>query len=164
MKLEITNKIIENQTYAALAADIERLESDRIFCRHGIEHLLSVARIALIMCRERKLEISPDLIYSTALLHDIGRAAQYKNGSDRTDHAEEGAKAAREILREVGADGDFAETVCRCILAHRTSGEQRTEFERIFCAADKMSRSCFCCQAREECNWRQEKMNLKIKI
>lgn len=164
MQLTIANKIIKNKKYIEILKDIETLEKDRIFCGHNMEHFLDVARITLILCNERSLDISPDFIYTTALLHDIGRAQQYRNA---VPHDIAGEKIAREILNEVGADEAFTDAVCKYILSHSTNKVTQsatTEFEKIFCIADKKSRNCFCCKAQAECNWPDEKRNMNIEF
>lgn len=164
MILTITNKIIKNQKYIKILKDIEALEKGRIFCGHNMEHFLDVARITLILCKEQNLDVSPDFIYSTALLHDIGRAQQYRND---VSHDTAGEKIAREILQEVGASESFTDAVCSCILHHSTNKVTQggiSAFEKIFRAADKKSRNCFCCKAQKECNWQYEKRNMNIEF
>ena len=43
---------------------IEQLEQQRIFCRHGLEHLLDVARIAWILTMEDQLPLDKEIVYS----------------------------------------------------------------------------------------------------
>ena len=57
---------------------LEEAERDRKFCRHQMDHLLDVARIAYIQNLERKLGFSKEMIYAAALLHDIGKVRQYE--------------------------------------------------------------------------------------
>ena len=42
-----------------------------------MSHLMDVARIAYITCLEQNLGIEKDVIYGAAILHDIGKYAQY---------------------------------------------------------------------------------------
>ena len=67
--------------YQSSLRRLNDLERGRIFCRHGMEHLLDTARIAYIKSLERALPLSRDLIYAAALLHDIGKWEQYENGT-----------------------------------------------------------------------------------
>jgi len=58
-----------------------------------------VARISYLMILEKRLPVSKDIIYATALLHDLGRADQYEKG---ISHEEAGAILAEEILTDCG--------------------------------------------------------------
>ena len=51
----------------------------------------------------------------------------------------------------------------RLIREHRTAG-QAEDLAGLFYRADKLSRSCFSCPAREKCDWPEEKKNLEIRI
>ena len=77
---------------------IQELEKDRIFCRHTPEHFLDVARLMYIYSLENKLNLSREIIYATALLHDIGRAQQYLSG---ISHDIAGAEIAGKILTDL---------------------------------------------------------------
>ena len=59
---------------------LEEAEQKREFCRHQMPHLLDVARIAYILNLERQLGIEKEVIYTAALLHDIGKFGQYRDG------------------------------------------------------------------------------------
>ena len=71
----------------------------RVFCLHGIEHSLDVARIGYIKNLEQGLSFRQDVIYAMALLHDIGRCEEYASGKS---HHEAGAELARPILLACG--------------------------------------------------------------
>ena len=60
--LPLANSIMQNSLFLTEMEAIRRYEAERIFCRHDMQHLLSVARITLIMCRENGIEASRDLI------------------------------------------------------------------------------------------------------
>ena len=51
-ELPRVNEILSDARYMQLVQEIEELEKDRIFCRHGFEHFLNVARIACILNQE----------------------------------------------------------------------------------------------------------------
>ena len=72
------NKILHHPKYKSLLEELNELEKDREFCNHTLEHFLDVARIAYITVLEEELNYSKDVIYSIALLNDIGRVIQYK--------------------------------------------------------------------------------------
>lgn len=78
---------------------MDRLEADRRFCRHGMQHLIDTARLAYLFALESSADLPKDVIYAAALLHDIGRAEQYRNG---TPHDVAGCAAAEPILAECG--------------------------------------------------------------
>ena len=161
MKLELANQIINNPHYARLTGALDDIEKDRIFCRHDMEHFLNVARIAVILCNERGIEADADVIYSAALLHDIGRIAEYTSG---TPHDEAGISIAGEILAQTECSEAKKAEILRLVASHRKADAHRSELETVFYLADKKSRSCFCCAAREQCNWPEYKRNYKIGV
>ena len=85
------NRIVRNEEFNRLLDEIEALEADRIYCRHGLEHLLDVARISYIQVLEDGLDYNKNILYAAALLHDIGRAAEYRGAGS---HGEAGALIA----------------------------------------------------------------------
>ena len=161
MKLEIANKILRNERYSQLVKKLEELEKDRIFCGHDMEHFMSVARITVMLCAEKHIEADNDLIYSAALLHDLGRIEEYTSG---IPHDKAGAETAAEILDEIGCPEDKKNVIIKQILSHRSSDSERITLESVFCTADKMSRLCFCCKVQDKCNWPKHKRNNMIGI
>ena len=137
---------------------IQELEKDRIFCRHTPEHFLDVARLMYIYSLENKLNLSREIIYATALLHDIGRARQYEKG---ISHDEAGAQLAEQILTELGFTEQEKKAVVSAICGHR-KGTAQTPLGELIYTADKRSRNCFLCEAEPECYWSPEKKNMKI--
>ena len=80
--MENSNIIFNLDFIQDLLKDLKTLEDDRIYCRHNLTHFLDVARICYILCLENNIYISKDVIYSAlTLLHDLGRAYEYKNGT-----------------------------------------------------------------------------------
>lgn len=168
-------------------ARIDELEHDRAWCRHGLSHLLDVARIAWIDCveaapRDPAASLSRELVYAAALLHDIGRAEQYETG---TPHDEAGERIAIEILGTVEPDARFdageRSAIAFAVRGHRRKadgdagavampGRRRPDGEdpcaealqRVIARADKASRACFACPARATCNWPDAKKNLTV--
>lgn len=161
MKLEFANKILKNELYQSELKRLSVLEKDRKFCRHDTEHFLTMARITMIMCCERGVAADPDTVYSAALLHDIGRAVEYSEG---VPHDIAGKEIAERILAETGCSDDMRADIVRLVASHRHRGSSDDSLESIFYVADKRSRACFDCPAREECNWPPEKMNLEIEV
>lgn len=159
MKLEIANKILKNKRYSLLVKQLEELEKDRIFCGHDMEHFMSVARITVILCAEKHINADNDVIYSSALLHDLGRIEEYTKG---IPHDIAGAETAAEILDEVGCPEDKKTLIIKQIISHRCCEGEENTLESVFCTADKMSRLCFCCKAQDKCNWSEHKRNNDI--
>ena len=85
----------EHPVFQRELARLEELEHDRPFCRHGMQHLLDTARIMWILNLEQGLGFSREVLYATALLHDVGKAEQYAGGEP---HEVAGERLAREIL------------------------------------------------------------------
>lgn len=158
MQKERYNRIIEHPVFKEIIKELEDLEQDRIFCGHGLEHLLAVARIGYIDILENHWEIPKDVMYGAALLHDIGRAAQYKG---RGDHHETGASLAGEVLRDCDYEENEIADICRAIAEH---GDGRGEelLSQILYRADKKSRNCFLCNASKLCDWDENKKNRGI--
>lgn len=161
MKLELTNKILRNDAYKKHLEQLRVLESGRKFCKHDMEHFVSVARITLVLCGEKGVSVEPDIVYAAALLHDIGRTEQYTNG---TPHDIASVHLAREILEEVGCADDMQSKILSLIGSHRSKYNAENSLESIFYIADKRSRLCFCCDAQDECNWYIDKRNMEIKV
>jgi len=161
-------------------ADFERT---RIFCRHDWQHLLDVARIMQVLCMRASLPVPDDLIYAAALLHDIGRASQYADG---TPHDIAGMQIAGPILSDCGFTPVERDLILYAIGRHRShaalpaGGKHslesknlesndpgkggytetiKTRFAQIMYAADKKSRPCYACNARKDCNWPEERKN-----
>ena len=121
----------EHPLYQQNLKDLTRLEADRVFCRHTPEHFLDVARLAYIFALERKLNCSRELIYCTALLHDIGRAEQYTTG---TPHDEAGARIAETILSDLDFSSEEKESILSAIEEHRSSGKETSILSQLICA------------------------------
>ena len=74
------NQLIRLTKYRRITAEIVRLEQERIFCGHDMEHFLAVARLAWIYNLEEGLGLHREIVYTAAFLHDIGRYLQYTQG------------------------------------------------------------------------------------
>lgn len=151
-------RIMGHPLFREELAELERLEAERIFCRHGLEHLLSVARLASLWNAEEGLGFSKEVIYAAALLHDIGRGAQYRDG---TPHEVAGAELAGRILPECGFSREECALIVNAIGSHRSRG-QAEGFAALLYRADKKCRPCYWCPAAAECNWPEEKRNFIV--
>lgn len=154
------NRIINNKSFVAILEELRYLEADRIFCRHGLGHLLDVCRIAYILNLENDYGYDKDVIYAAGLLHDIGRVRQYRYGED---HHTAGLADAGIILDECGYSDDEKTLIISAISAHKSLPADNESMEGIFAGllyeADKKSRNCFMCKAYMECNWSEDKKN-----
>ena len=153
-------KILKHPVYTACLKQIKELEKDRIFCGHDLAHFLDVARVAALLNAEEGLDVSKELIYAAALLHDIGRHEQYLNG---TAHNEASAAIATGILEDCGFTEEEKTAVLGAITEHRMAKEKRTALADIIYRADKLSRPCFNCRAEAECNWSRDKKNMTLR-
>ena len=153
------NAIWHHPLYQQNLKELIRLESDRIFCRHTPEHFLDVARLAYIFALERGIVCSRELIYCTALLHDIGRARQYTDG---IPHDEAGVQIAEEILSDLNFSSEEKTQILTAIGEHRSSNEHVPVLSQLLYEADKKSRMCFVCPAEKECYWDLSKKNMTI--
>lgn len=155
-------RIWEHPLFQESLAAIEELERERIFCGHDWGHLLDVARLAYIENLETGTGVSKCLIYAAALLHDIGRHLQYREG---IPHQEASAEIAAEILPSCGFDRRETEEILQAILSHRDKNYQEADgLPGLIYRADKNSRCCFACPAEPECDWSPEKKNLAITV
>lgn len=158
--MERVNKILQHPTYKACLWQIYELEAERIFCGHDMAHFLDVARLAYIFNIEEKLQIEKERIYAAALLHDIGRHIQYREG---IPHQEAGLPLAEEILKDCGFTEEEQADILEAIARHRdVTVKAEPTLAGIIYRGDKASRHCFGCMAEEACNWSDEKKNLKI--
>lgn len=99
---------------------IEDAEQTREFCKHGMTHLLDVARIAWIFNLERGLGFDREVVYAAALLHDLGRSEQYATGED---HDVAGARIAADILDSL-PDGLRFDVDERAVILAAVSGHR----------------------------------------
>lgn len=149
------NKIIHHPVFVNQMDRLTNLESERIFCRHDLQHLLDVARLMWIDVLEHQILLDREVVYATALLHDIGRVNQIEQG---IPHDQASAELAARILPEAGFTPVEAGTIIRAIRAHRTN-ESADTLSQVLYRADKFSRTCWCCGARNQCKWADEKKN-----
>lgn len=134
-------------------------EVGRIFCRHDMQHFLDVARLAYTFSLERKYYVPKEVIYVAALLHDIGKWRQY---TAKIPHEKASAEIAEEIMKDAGIMKAERECILQAILNHRGEKSDADMLSEILYDADKVSRCCFFCEAEPECDWSDEKKNLRI--
>lgn len=155
--MERIREIYNHPVWKREMMELEDQERERIFCKHGLEHLLDVARIAYIENLENGYGIPKELIYAAALLHDIGRNTQYAKG---ISHEKAGETLAREILKESTFDAKEQKQILQAVAGHR-DGEirEKNDLSGIIYRADKGARMCWFCTASDKCNWNEKKKN-----
>lgn len=151
------NFILNDEKYMYYLKRNKKFEKGRKFCKHNLKHFLDVARIAQIINLEENLDFGKEIIYTTAILHDIGKSYQYENG---TPHEIASFDIAKEFLEKYKFSKEEIQLIKQGILGHRDKTSEG--FSRLIYRADKLSRSCITCKAKDECNWSDEKKNLRI--
>ncbi len=170
------HSLLEDEEYKDLLRQLEELEKDRVFCGHGMEHLLAVARIAWIRNLEEELGLARESVYLGALLHDLGRVDEYERG---IPHQEAGRERAEYFLNKLEVAASEQEKILSAIGAHRRkhlteAAEQQTAqtkqieqtgevLEDLLAWADKASRNCGFCQAYEACKWSREEKSHRLR-
>jgi len=84
---------------------------------HGFDHVLRVWRLAECIGREEGADM--EILQAAALLHDVGRAEEQRNG---TCHAAASAQVARKVLRD--HPPARVEAVAEAIAQHRFRGQR----------------------------------------
>lgn len=159
--MDRVNKILKNDGFIRLVEEIEQLEKDRIFCHHDMDHFLDVARIAVIMAADDGLNCKREVIYAAALLHDIGRAEQYRNN---TPHEEASAAIAPSILAKCGFTQEEISVITEAIRWHGSETVMNNaDLTGLLYRADKASRKCYRCGAIGMCHKKPEKRVMSIK-
>lgn len=157
--MERVNRVWNHPVFQEHYQNLQLAEKDRIFCRHGLEHLLDVARLMHIRNMEEAAGMDKEIIYSAAFLHDIGRFMQISEG---IPHHKAGAEIAEKILRQCGYSETDVALITSAIEEHRDGSDSL--LGRYLYDADKKSRCCFACNAQDECKWSDEKKNMEIKV
>lgn len=158
--MQRVNCILENKKFKEYVRKNKEYEISRKFCYHDMQHFLDVARIAYIKVLENNLKIEKDIVYATALLHDIGRGLEYETG---ISHEKAGVELGSEILIECGYEKQEIGCILKAIGNHRNSNNLKNSLSEILYSSDKLSRCCFNCDAYKECKWSNEKKNSTIK-
>ena len=107
-----------------------------------------------------KKDYMKEILYATALLHDIGRCSKYE---ETMSHRDAGPIIARPILERCGFSYGEIDDILDAIKKHGTPPEDEGCLAGILYRADKLSRLCFRCDAKGTCDWSEEKKNATIK-
>ena len=90
---------------------------------HDFNHVLRVERLALRIGKEEGADL--EILDAAALLFDVARGLE--DSGKIKDHAEEGSKIARDILKKIDFPKEKIESVCHAILVHRKSYNRKPE-------------------------------------
>lgn len=172
--MERVNKLLHHPDFIKNLNHLEALEINRIYCHHGLSHLLDVARIACLL-QYKKIDSSPivsfsdEIVYASALLHDIGRVLQYEQN---IPHETAGLSLAKQILQDCNFTISEQDLILDAIQFHRINmdcinntyyhTEKATALRCLLHNADKLSRNCFACAAANDCYWPNSKKNWGI--
>lgn len=151
--------ILENEIFKLKIREIERIEEDRIYCKHGMEHLLDVARIAELMAMEDGKGYKKEMIYSAALLHDIGRGEEYEKG---ISHEKAGGSLTEKILSDCFFNKEEIKQIKEVVENHKKE-DNANYLQALIHKADRLSRNCFSCAAGDSCKWEEEEKNRTVR-
>lgn len=154
------NAILEHKKYKECMEAIKECEKERIFCRHDMSHFLDVARIAYIISLEEEIPVSKEIIYTAAIVHDIGRHIQYL---EQIPHEQAALPIAADILKACGYSEEEINQIIEAVANHRNeSVKEQRDLTGLLYRADKLSRCCFACNAKEECHKSEEKRRMRL--
>ncbi len=160
--MERIQRILAHSFYRECLSKIAEWEKTRPFCGHDMTHFLDVARIAMIFNLKEHCNLSQEMIYAAALLHDVGRFVQYEDG---TDHAQASARLAPSILEECGYTKEESTQIVEAIANHRNSEiAEDSDLKGLIYRADKASRPCYGCLMEPECDWPKKKKNGELLV
>ncbi len=154
------DRILKDELYRRYLDKNTAAEQDRKFCGHSFQHLVDVARIAYILLLETgdirqfmekndfNLRLAREIIYTAALLHDIGRWKEYFDGED---HATASAILGEELLQKHGFSEKEIEIITAGIREHRRLPKNKSLLGKYLHRADRLSRQCTRCEASGEC-------------
>lgn len=154
MSTDRIEKILTHSLYRECLEKLTQTEESRLYCKHNLTHFLDTARIAYIYCLENNLPLNREIIYAAALLHDT--AALMIRPARAVP-----VELAAQILPECGFEPEDISLITTAIAAHRDKNAS-SALGKILYTADKKSRSCFACTAKDTCNWPTDKKNKTI--
>lgn len=145
--MEHVNRLLQDQEFLAYLQKNEECETDRIYCRHDLTHALDVARIGYILNLEEGLGLDKQVIYTAALVHDIGRWMEYETG---IGHDTASGILAEDLLLKNDFDYDDITDIVDAIACHRIENST-SPLSSLLYRADKLSRNCVCCKVIKTC-------------
>jgi uncharacterized protein len=99
---------------------------------HEFSHTERVYNMSILISKDEKVDM--DIIRAAALLHDIAREKQDSGEVDC--HAEEGAKMAGEILKDIDFPKEKIAGVVHSIAVHRYSGKAKIDSSEAYILRD----------------------------
>lgn len=161
MLMKYVERLLENEVYLQTMGQIHDMEKKRVYCHHGFNHVLDVARISYLINLEMGFGYEKEFLYLCALLHDIGRAREYLTG---VAHEEAGTKLAKKILDEIEYPEELQAAILKKVADHRhaPTPQEGINEDNFFWFADKKARNCFACNVADTCNWPMEKRTKHI--
>lgn len=159
--MKYTDRVLKHPIFEKFVKEIRQIENGRIYCHHELEHAVDVARLAWIYYLEDTLTNDiqqKDLIYTCALLHDIGRVAQYETG---VHHSISGVAPAMQILQDIEAPESWMKEILDVVSehSHGAVSDNKKNLEYYITKADHDCRLCFSCEAKDSCKWTMDEMN-----
>ena len=107
---------IPDSKLATEAADILREYGNELVWNHSHRVFL----FGSLLGREENLKYDPELLYISALFHDLGLTKQYSSPDKRFEV--DGANAARSLLEQHGISKESTQLVWDAIALHQTIG------------------------------------------
>jgi uncharacterized protein len=111
------------EKYRQLRTIVEK-EMDGASPAHDINHVMRVYNLCLELA-SYELDVDMDALKTAALLHDIARTKEDRDGHTHllsVDHAALGAEMSGKILKELGYPEEKIDHIKHCIAAHRFRG------------------------------------------
>lgn len=155
--LDQVNRLLAHDTYKSYLQDLKSLESERVYCKHDLQHFLDVARIATIINLKEDYKLNEEDVYLAALLHDVGKTQSYKDASVK--HSIASAVLAKPLLQELKIDSKRIEGILYAIEKHNSKDEILEPLAKVIAKADHLSRQCHACMAYDTCKWPETKKN-----
>lgn len=117
----------------------EIVERELSSSAHAMEHIARVYNACLHLAKFES-GIDLEVLKIAALLHDVARTREFKDTTDKIDHATLGAEMADRILTSLGYSEKKIAHVKHCIAAHRYRSrvKPQTKEAKILFDADKL--------------------------
>ncbi|HAP32150.1 MAG TPA: phosphohydrolase [Firmicutes bacterium] len=156
--MERINLLLRSSLYRDYLGKVEEKEKDRVFCKHGFNHSMEVARLCWIFLLENGLTYARDVVYAAALLHDLGRCEEDNATVAAACHALRSARLAEPLLAEAGYSLPERKLITDAIAEHRKGEDEvfTSHLSYFLRRADKYSRLCGDCPAAAACYKKDE--------